>query len=629
MTTLARRRLFSVLLALVAMALVVCALVGFWLWRDGRFLTGTPGRVAAILREVKQEEGQTGTSGLIGRLRYSLPSPLDDYVDRLFPNSSMGEYEFTEQLAALGTNAIPPLETAIEFERSVAARRVSANALASLRATQSTPLLMRILRADANAEVRAAMAQALWDMCNTNAVPALMAALEKDVEPSVHSTCAGALGEMGVAAAGPMILKNLEKGSAGQPMTSYQATMVTALGRLAHAPAVPTLIKILVPPDKAELSTGGNTTYRDSYGENQLRAEAAKALSLIGGDMTLEALVAQLPREKEDPVGEAICEALARLGGPKAAAALRAQLAVDCDFRAAAATALGGLGDASLVTALVALFEDRNDEVRAAAVMAVGVLGDASALESVRRFLPQEPMDKVKGAGCMALALIGDDSDQALVADTIRRMAEPDTESIWAAGYLGNTNTVILLAEFLKNSKDNTARFAAAYGLALVGGDDARRALKDNLSDKDEFARHGKACALLMLGDDGGLKSVRSALQCESDWQRFGAVLAVDRSGLKSTPELLVLAEQDPVEGVRQFVKGAKSGQAPAALIELLKSGNDSYRHYAARALVYYHDTNALPALRAACLDRDKEVREAARLTLRRIEREQSSGHSR
>jgi len=623
MTKTARRRLFSVLIALAVMVLVVCGLVGFWLWRDGRFLTGPAGRVAAIMRDVKREESQSGNTGFIDRLRYSLPSPLDDYFDRFFPNGSTGEYEFTEQLVALGTNAVPPLQTTVELERSVAARRVSANALAGLRATQATPLLMRILRNDSNADVRAAMAQALWDMDDTNAIPALMEALEKDVEPTVHSACAGALGEMGVSAAAPIILKNLEKDTVG----SYpKATMVTALGKLSHAPAVPTLTKLLMPPQE---SAGGNAAYRDTYSENQLRSEAAKALGLIGGEAALDALIAQLPQEKEESVGEAICEALASLGGPKAVTALRAQLGVECEFRAGAVTALGGMGDVTLVKDLIALFEDRNDEVRAAAVTAVGVMGDASAVESVRRFLPQEPMDDVRGAGCMALALIGDGSDQALVADTIRRMAEPRADPVWAAGYLGDTNSVILLTEFLKQANDNTARFAAAYSLALIGGDDARRALKENLSDSDEFARHGKACALLMLGDDDGLRSVRSSLQGKSDWQRFGAVLAVDRSGLKSSPELLSLAEHDHIEGVRKFAQGAKSGQAASALIELLKTGSDSYRHYAARALVFYHDTNALPALRAACSDRDKQVRESARLTLRRIEREQQSKRSR
>jgi HEAT repeat protein len=623
MTTTARRRLFSVLIALAAMALVVCALIGFWLWYDGYFLTGTPGRVAAILRDVKREESRTSNPNFITRLSYSLPSPLDDLIDGIFPNNSVGEYEFTQKLAALGTNAVPPLLTAIESDRSVAARRVAANALARMHATQATPLLAKILRNDADNEVRVAMADALRDMRDTNAVPALLETLEKDAESSVRSTCAQALGDMRVYAAAPAILVALEKESDDL----YKAHMVTALGELAYAPAAPTLIKLLAPASQSSTPTRGSA-FQSSYSLNELREEVAKALGVIGGEAAVDALVNQLTQEKDASVGRAICSALGKMGGPKAVTALRAQFDVQGDFRAAAVLALGAIGDASQVKDLVALFEDPDEEVRAAAVTAVGIIGDPSALENLRALMPRERADEVLGAGCTTLALIGDASDQALVVEAIRRMSEHKVDAIWAVAYLGDTNATSLLAEVLKSSNDTSARFAAAYGLALVGGADAKRALHENVSDKDEYTRHGKACALLMLGDDAGLKTVKSSLQCENDWQRFGAVLAVDQSGLKSTPELLALAGQNPEEGVRLFVDGAKARQASAALISLLGTGDKSYRNYAARALVFYYDTNALPVLRAACKDSDEEVREAARLTLRRMEREQQLRNS-
>lgn len=610
---------------MAGMALVVCALVGFWLWRDGRFLAGTAGKVAAILRDVRREENrQNGSGRLIDRLRTFLPGPLDDLVDRVFPQNWVGEYEFTQRLVVLGTNAVPSLLTTVEFDRSVTARRVAARGLADLRATQATPLLVRVLRNDSQVEVRAAMAQALSEMNDTNAIPGLMEALEKDVASSVQTACAGALGDMRVRSAGPLILRALEN----NPDTMERATKVRALRQLGYAPAVPVLIGMLKPPAQTPGSSGSSVSFQSGYIQNDLRAEVARALGAIGGDVALEALIDQLAQEKESPVGEAICEVLGVLGGPRAVAALRSRLVDECDFRAAAVAAWGTAGDVSMTKDFVALFADRDEEVRAAAVAAVGVIGDASALATLRRFLPQESADRVRSAGCKALALLGDASDQALVADTIQRMKEPEADAIWAAGYLGNTNSVALLTDILKHSQDNTARFAAAYGLVLASGAAARQALKENLSDKDEFARHGKACALLMLGDDGGLKTVRSSLRTGNDWQRFGATLAVERSGLESTPELLAAATQDSVEEVRRFMAGARSGRASATLIELLQTGDDSYRHYAARALVYYQDTNAVPALRAACKDSEADVREAARLTLRRIEREQKVGIS-
>jgi HEAT repeat protein len=88
------------------------------------------------------------------------------------------------------------------------------------------------------------------------------------------------------------------------------------------------------------------------------------------------------------------------------------------------------------------------------------------------------------------------------------------------------------------------------------------------------------------------------------------------------------LTGQNPEEEVRLFVEGAQARQASAALIGLLKTGDGPYRNYAARALVFYFDTNAMPVLRAARKDSSDEVREAARLTLRWMEREQQRRNS-
>ena len=623
MKTIARRRLSSVLIALGVMVLVIGALVGFRLWQNGYFLTGAAGRVAAILRGVKREEERSSSPNFINRLRYSLPGPLDDFIGKIFPSNSVGEYEYTQKLAALGTNAISPLLTAVEFEQSVAARRVAADALVRLNARQATPLFARVLRKDTNSEVRVAMAGALRDMRDTNAIPSMLEGMEKDAEPTVRSTCAEALGDLRVHAAAPAILTAMGK----ETDDSHKAKMAAALGQLTYASAAPTLIKLLTPRVQSPTPAGRNA-YQSSYSENELREEVAKALGAIGGEAALDSLIGQLAQEKEESVGEAICEALGRLGGPKASVALRAQLDAQSEFRVAAATALGEMHDSASVKDLIGLFEDRAEEVRAAAITAVGVIGDASALESLRRLLPKESEDSVMQAGCTTLALIGDKSDQTLVEETIHRMGEHDADSIWAAIYLSDTNSMRLLTEILKGSKDDYSRFAAAYGLALIGGREARQTLGQNLSDKNEYAAHGKACALLMLGDDAGLKTVRASLQCDNDWQRFGAVLAVDQSGLKSASELLGLVEHGPEDGVQQFAAGAKTGQASTALIGLLQTGDNSFRNYAARALLFYHDTNAVPALTTACDDEDEEVRESARLTLRRLEREQKARSS-
>lgn len=606
--------------------LFVVMLVLFVLWRDGWFLTGTEGRVAATLREVKKDEqSNSSPGGYIQRLRYSLPSPLDDIFDRIFPNNWRGEYEHVEELVALGTNAVPFLIRAVESETSVATRRVSANALASFEARSATPLLARILRDDPNPEVRQAMAVALWILADTNSVPQLLEGLAKDDDGTVRAQCAAALGALQVKSTAPLILSGLES----EQDRNNQQLLIAALGRLRYEPAVPLLVRHLQTPAPRTNSPALGGSYYSSYDEQQVRSESAKALAAIGGEASREALVRQLALETDERVGEAICDSLAVVGGSNVVAALRGQLGAKSEFREHVVYALGQLNNDSVVPDLIPLLNDHDDSVQAAAASALGSLGSPAALDALREALDGAldgaSSDLVLASVCEALVMVGDQSDTERIIQGFERMGEGHSQVVWVLGHLRDTNVISLLEAQLTNATNESSRFAAAYELALIGTETARIALRQNLGDKDENARHAKACSLLMLGDDTGLATVRKSMRSKNGWQRFGAVLAVDGSGLTNHTELLTARLQDSEAAIRRYASAASIGAGQAALIELLQSAGDEYAQYAARALVYYKNTNAIPTLRLACQDENKEVRSAARLTVRYLERNVSS----
>ena len=93
---------------------------------------------------------------------------------------------------------------------------------------------------------------------------------------------------------------------------------------------------------------------------------------------------------------------------------------------------------------------------------------------------------------------------------------------------------------------------------------------------------------------------------------------------VKLSEELLPL-KQDPLPGLQILAAGLADGRTTECLTELLQGSDSDLRNYAARAFAFFRDPAALPALRQACGDRDVDIRQAARLSLLRIERESAS----
>jgi len=132
------------------------------------------------------------------------------------------------------------------------------------------------------------------------------------------------------------------------------------------------------------------------------------------------------------------------------------------------------------------------------------------------------------------------------------------------------------------------------------------------------MARLAAAGALTFFDRADGVEVLRPATRSREDWMRFAAAMALIRLNTSEARDLL----HDGYPGSR-LVNRDREEPPALAIAGVLQENNESARHYAARALVFFNNPATLPALRAAFHDPSSDVRSAARLAVRHIERRQ------
>ena len=152
----------------------------------------------------------------------------------------------------------------------------------------------------------------------------------------------------------------------------------------------------------------------------------------------------------------------------------------DEGVRAAAASALGRLGDKLAVDPLIRKLEDPDEGVRATAASALGRLGDKLAVDPLIRKL-EDPDEGVRDGAIFALGQLGD----KLAVDPLIRKLEDLDEDVRAAaagalGALGDTRGSVALSQFL-GSPDPDLRRAVVKQLATKCDQAEQRLLSDDL----------------------------------------------------------------------------------------------------------------------------------------------------
>jgi HEAT repeat protein len=209
----------------------------------------------------------------------------------------------------------------------------------------------------------------------------------------------------------------------------------------------------------------------------------------------------------------------------------------DWDVRAAAAWALGKLGDPRAVPALIQALRDRSENVRFAAAWALGDLGDPQAVPALIKALG-DGWDAVRFAAAWALGDLGDPQ------------AVPPL-SVWAhAGEDAARDALQTLGHPMLDLPQAVAQVAAqgAWGVLIraltctqvrevvVGlGAPAVPALIQALGDSDRDVRRAAAEALGAIGDPQAIPALIQA-QGDSDWDvRWAARQAIQQIKTKQS----------------------------------------------------------------------------------------------
>ena len=577
-------------------------------------LDGTEQHVEQIFREVRQND-LGGRRGLVEFLRDSLPSPLSELFGPSRVRSSKGTHEFAEDLAKLGTNAVPFVTKSLAGDRSATVREVSAMALGNLGAQSAVAALGDALTRDAATQVRTSAAHALSEIGGATAVAVLQRCLTTEADAQVRAFIVTTL----TTAGGAEIIPDLLALARREKDWSVRASLAHSLGEFSEKSAVPVLIAWLNATTTAAPGSAAGAPVIPNLHHYEMSG-VVEALGNFGGEEVWKFLSERWPAKGAKEIRAAICEAFGVMAEPRALPLLLEALDEDKEIRAAAAEALGHLGDTNAVPALTELLEDSERDVRTKAAEALGDIGGAAAVPTLRRLLEESTDDEVRLGVCRSLGMIGDPSALDAILSALPHFRKNREQALWALGHLGNTNAIPTLVAAL-NGGEREDRFAAAYGLVAIGGGAASDALAANLADKDDYARHAKACALAMLGRTEGLATVRTGLRAKESWQRLGSTLALARLGLAAdSPEWQpILADND--RALRRLGSEAAAGRVVPALAEMLRDSKRDNRQYAARGLLLCKDPAALPALRAACKDRSPVVRDAARLAVNFLER--------
>lgn len=534
-----------------------------------------------------------------------------------------------ESLGALGaTNAFAAISQALASDSAASVRAAAAGALAQLDARAAGPPLLAALAREKEGQVLLSIVRAFAGLEATVAFDPLMQILQGDSSTETRGAAAEALGELKDRRAAPALRSLLVTTNDH----NLKIAAIAALGELRDREAVPPLLALLetvttnapnsgVTPADAGAESDPSETSLQPWQFNSIRQSIVRALGQIGDARATDSLARVLPGLTDEWEIQAVLDALGDIGDPKAIPALRSVIADHPKHATRAAQVLGRIGNADTTRELIALLDSPDRETRVASAIALANLGERAAVTNLLQAMATGLQSDSKRNIVEALGVVG---DPAAVPHLIGALKDSDddvrTQAVWALANVGERASSEALIRALKDSAFGV-RFAGAFALAGMTNAAALPALEALLGDTERRVRTAAACSLAFHGSERGLPQLATALKRLDDWQRFGAVMALSRLNTPAARELARSAVHDRNTGVRKLASEALERGAVPALVSALKEESDEHRHYAARMLLYFDDPAAIPALRAAVRDPRMEVRVAARVALRRLER--------
>jgi HEAT repeat protein/beta-lactamase regulating signal transducer with metallopeptidase domain len=322
-----------------------------------------------------------------------------------------------------------------------------------------------------------------------------------------------------------------------------------------------------------------------------------------------------------DPVPEvrlAAVSALGRLGDTTVINALINALASDTDdgVRKAAAWALGELENSRAVPALAtALRRDRNIEVRRNAAWALGQIEDAGAVDALGAAL-SDPDEDLRNKAVWALGQIEDAKAVPFLVPLLRDR-DPDVraQTAWALGQIESKDAVEGLSRAVNDSNTHV-RSQVAWALGQIEDASSVPALKTLLRDADPDVRQQAAWALGQVESGAAVEALVAALKDSDADVRQQAAWALGQIEEASALPGLEAAITDSDVDVRKMVVWAigqiEAPKAPAGLLNAFNDANAEVRKNAAWAAGQIEDPAAIPGLTKLLSDTDREVQRTA-----------------
>jgi HEAT repeat protein len=535
-----------------------------------------------------------------------------------------------DALESVGEAAVGPLIAALGHEKPPVRIR-AANTLGGMKAQRAGRALGKAL-ADPNHTVRAAAALALEEVgrpsvtrllgvlgdkkaegriralvaqrLGEHACPEVKRALIHsllDEHPWVRALAAGALrGIVDVTAVAPLLDALRVPQPDGGDHRRYVVDLLEKIGRPAVVPLIKALqgggddkflegvVSVLAKSSDPRVVAAVIPLLRQK-GETRTRLQdvAAWAVLATADADAIPLLVEELKRGEWFATGKLV-NVLVKFGEPAVAPLVEALDDDDCDLRAAAAVALGRIGDRRAVEALSRRVGDAAEEVRRQAIRALASLKDPRAVPFLIDAFDARDW-KMSHEATKALVEIGEPAVPALVDG------------------LAHPGRFVMIH--------------SATALAKIKDPRAVEPLLSCLFDADSAIARAAANALGEIGDARAVEPVIALLHYPAGHAQDAAASALGKIGDRRAVVPLMEALSLPV--ARAAAAGAlgelADPRSAEALMRVLDDGNSTVRRSAARALGRIRDPRAVEELCLMLADVEHGPREAAAVALGEI----------
>lgn len=525
-------------------------------------------------------------------------------------------------LALSGMDAIAPLIECLG-DPDVDLRIYAAHALGDQHDPRAIPALIRSLE-DPDTNVRYHTIEALGKLRAADAVDALLTVVESG-DFYLAFPALDALTKVGDSRIAPRLVPLLEDEMLRVPAAD-------TLGQLGDGETVAPLVALLNEPGAPAQVVSQSLAaiydrYEKLYGEgsyiadlasrsiaasgaknlldtvNEMNDDGLRALALVLGWMEGEAVERALTRLLGRATArKEVVAALVRYGSRVTELLIEQLDSEDLETRQAAVIALGRIGDARAVPALVRVLTT-DDELVIAAAGALAKIGDRRSLEALLDLIGH-PQPAVRQAVIAAINSIGH-PEMAARAATLLNHRDPRVResAVQIAGYFGYGECIELLFERCRD-EDESVRRAAIEHIPYLEDDRAVSILAEALEHGTARVRASAAQAFAQVESPRALSYLLAALNDPDQWVRYFAARSIGRHGYsESVTALAQLTQDDPANQVRiaamESLARIGGARAVAILARLAESNNVDLARAAVGGLGLIGHPDALPPLLA------------------------------